>query len=125
MTRGKQFKSQVNSSQKKYSEPIAVAVADPKFGTAPPRITASGRGQLAEQILELAFANGVKVREDPDLVQILSALEIDTEIPVEAFAAVAEILNYLYRINGVFKPELNGTYNTEQNINPQDWTSTS
>ena len=125
MTSGKQFKSQVNSSQKKYSEPIAVAVADPKVGTVPPRIIASGRGQLAEQILELAFANGVKVREDPDLVQILSALEIDTEIPVEAFAAVAEILNYLYRINGVFKPELDGTYNTEQNINPQDWTSTS
>ena len=124
MTSGKQFKPEVNSSQLKCNEPIAVAVADSKVGAAPPKIIASGHGKLAEQILELAFANGVKVREDPDLVQILSALEIDTEIPVEAFAAVAEILTYLYRINGVLKPESNGTYKAEQTINPQDWTST-
>ncbi|WP_240002304.1 EscU/YscU/HrcU family type III secretion system export apparatus switch protein [Oleisolibacter albus] len=65
-----------------------------------PRIVASGRGAVADQILELAFANGVKVREDADLAEILAAIEIDSEIPVEAIAAVAEILAYVYRANG-------------------------
>ena len=80
----------------------AVAVAlqyDPDQGDAPV-VTASGKGALAEQILQLAFANGVKVRTDPDLAQVLAAVEVDTVIPLEAFAAVAEILAYVYRANG-------------------------
>ncbi|MCH7861928.1 MAG: hypothetical protein IH998_09615, partial [Proteobacteria bacterium] len=39
------------------------------------------------------------VREDADLAEILQAMEIDSEIPVAAFAAVAEILAYVYRAN--------------------------
>lgn len=64
-----------------------------------PRITATGQGLVAEQILQLAFAHGVKVREDADLVEILSVLEIDSVIPVEAYAAVGEILSYVYKAN--------------------------
>ena len=67
---------------------------------AAPKIVAKGYGKIAEQILELAFAHNVKVREDPDLAQILSAIELDCEIPIEAFAAVAEILSYVYQANG-------------------------
>lgn len=79
----------------------AVAVAleyDPDVADAP-RVVASGKGALADQILNLAFANGVKVRTDPDLAQVLAAVEVDTVIPIEAFAAVAEILAYVYRAN--------------------------
>jgi flagellar biosynthesis protein len=65
-----------------------------------PRVSASGRGAVAEQILEIAFAKGIPVREDPDLAQILAAVEVDSVIPVDALAAVAEILSYLYRANG-------------------------
>jgi flagellar biosynthesis protein len=68
-----------------------------------PRVTASGKGAIAEQILALAFANGVKVREDADLVEVLSKLEVDSPIPVEAFAAVAEILTYVYQANASLK----------------------
>lgn len=64
-----------------------------------PRVVASGRGALAERILALAFAHGVKVREDADLAEILAAVEIGQQIPVAAFVAVAEILFYLYRAN--------------------------
>lgn len=71
---------------------------DPESGDLP-RIVASGRGALAEQILEIAFATGVNVREDADLAEILSALEVDDAIPIEAIAAVAEILSYIYRAN--------------------------
>ncbi len=67
-----------------------------------PRIVASGKGAVAEQILTLAFANGVKVRKDEDLVEVLSKLEVDSVIPLEAFAAVAEILSYVYRANQLY-----------------------
>lgn len=82
--------------------PQSVAVAlkwDPATDAAP-KVVASGRGTVAEQILELAWANGVRVREDADLAQILAAIDLDMEIPVEAYAAVAEILLYVYRANG-------------------------
>lgn len=79
--------------------PVAVALEYDTEGGKAPVVTASGRGRLAEQILAIAFANGVKVREDADLAEILAAVDLDSEIPVEAFAAVAEILVYLYRTN--------------------------
>ncbi len=62
-----------------------------------PRVVAKGDGAFAETILELARQHGVAVREDPELVQLLSAVELETQIPVEAFIAVAEILAYVYR----------------------------
>jgi flagellar biosynthesis protein len=85
--------------------PVAVALRYDEAGGKAPVVVASGRDRLAEQILEIAFANGVKVREDADLAEILSAIEVDSEIPVEAFAAVAEILVYLYRVNRQELPE--------------------
>jgi len=86
--------------------PVAVALTFEPDQEGLPRVTASGRGAVAEQILELAFANGVKVREDADLAQILAAVEVDSEIPVEAIVAVAEILAHVYRANGqTLEPE--------------------
>ena len=72
------------------------AVAD-KPGGGAPRVIASGRGAVAEQILQIAFERGVKVRTDSDLAEILAAVEVDSEIPLAALAGVAEILRYLYR----------------------------
>jgi flagellar biosynthesis protein len=64
-----------------------------------PRVTATGRGSVAEQIVAIAFAKGVPVREDADLAQILATVDVDAEIPIDALSAVAEILSYLYRLN--------------------------
>lgn len=77
----------------------AVALEYERGKDSAPRITATGQGHVAEQILQIAFAHGVKVREDADLVEILSVLDIDSVIPVEAYAAVGEILSYVYRAN--------------------------
>lgn len=78
----------------------AVAIHyDPSNEFSAPKVVASGRGHVAEKILEIAFAHGVKVREDADLAEILAAVDIDEEIPVEAFIAVAEILRYVYAAN--------------------------
>ena len=77
----------------------AVAIKDTSQSGTLPRMVASGRGAIAEQILQIAWANDIKVREDADLVEILSAIDVDSDIPIEAFAAVAEILTYVYRAN--------------------------
>ncbi|HOF39153.1 MAG TPA: EscU/YscU/HrcU family type III secretion system export apparatus switch protein [Candidatus Hydrogenedentes bacterium] len=66
---------------------------------AAPRVVAKGAGLLAERIIELARANGVYVHEDPDLVAVLSRLDVDTEIPETLYRAVAEILAFVYRLN--------------------------
>jgi len=62
-----------------------------------PTIVATGEGSVARQILAIAFEHGVKVREDGDLIEILSTLDVGDEIPIIAFAAVAEILTHVYR----------------------------
>ncbi len=62
-----------------------------------PKVIASGRGSVAEQILQIAFERGIKVRRDSDLAEILSAVEVESEIPLAALAGVAEILRYLYQ----------------------------
>lgn len=84
----------------------AVALGYDAAADAAPRVLATGRGAVAEQILALAFANGVRVRKDEDLIEVLSKLEVDSVIPASAFAAVAEILSYVYRYNSVYgKPK--------------------
>ena len=81
----------------------AVAVQYDEDVAPSPRVVASGKGAIAEQILAIAFAQGVKVREDADLVEVLSQVEVDSPIPLEAFAAVAEILAYVYKANASMK----------------------
>ena len=76
-----------------------------------PVITASGHGLIAEKILQLAFDQGVKVRKDPDLAELLSALDINHEIPNEAIIAVAEILIQVYKANGTLPWDYNPDYN--------------
>jgi len=65
----------------------------------PPQITAVGFGKTADQILDIAFANNVKVRQDADLTEILAALEVESPVPIEALDAVSEILSYVYGLN--------------------------
>jgi len=96
--------SEKDSDSDDKKQAMAVAVAHELADDRPPKVVAGGRGRIAEQILEIAFANGVKVREDADLAQLLSSIDIDTEIPVEAFAAVAEILTYVYQANAQHPP---------------------
>ena len=78
---------------------VAVALRYSRAEADAPRVVASGRGAIAERILQLAFEHGVKVREDADLAELLAAVEIGNQIPIAAFAAVAEILVYIYRAN--------------------------
>ena len=65
-----------------------------------PIVLAKGQGQIAEKIIQIAIDNNIEIRQDEDLLQILKAVDINDEIPIEAFAAVAEIISYIYQQNG-------------------------
>jgi flagellar biosynthesis protein len=71
---------------------------DGKKDTAP-RVTAKGKGSVAEKIIELAKKNDIPIKNDPVLVQLLSKVDIDQQIPVELYKAVAEILAFVYSMN--------------------------
>ncbi len=64
-----------------------------------PKVTAKGEGLLADKIIELARRAGVPVKENQDLAEILSCLELNAEIPPETYVIVAEILAWVYQVN--------------------------
>jgi flagellar biosynthesis protein len=78
---------------------LAVALQYEREKDPAPRVTAKGKGFVAEQIIALAREHNIEVRSDADLATLLSKLDLDTPIPLEAYTAVAEILNYVYKIN--------------------------
>jgi flagellar biosynthesis protein len=65
-----------------------------------PRIVAKGTGPVADKILELAREHGIPVKDDPDLVEVLSRLDIQEQIPAELYVIVAELLAFVYKLNG-------------------------
>lgn len=88
-------------------EDLAVALSYTPNQDQAPHLVAKGQGWLARQIVEIAEANGIEVREDADLVEILSQVDVDSEIPLEAFALVAEILSYVYEKNKTWPEGVN------------------
>lgn len=74
----------------------AVALGFDSTSDAAPRVAAKGSGKLAEQILQLAREHDIPIRQDRDLIQVLSRLDLDEEIPPQLYRAVAEILAFIY-----------------------------
>lgn len=60
-----------------------------------PRVVASGRGILAEKIIEKAKESDVPIHRDDKLADTLSRLEIGEMIPPELYEVVAEILIFV------------------------------
>jgi flagellar biosynthesis protein len=81
-------------------KPKAVALKYEKEKDAAPRVVAKGRGSVAEKIIETARVHNVPLHEDKNLVEVLEALDLETEIPPELYRAVAEVLAFIYRLNG-------------------------
>lgn len=69
-------------------------------GDAAPRIVAKGRGLIAREIIERAREAGVFVHESPELVGLLMQVDIDDRIPPQLYVAVAELLAWLYHVEG-------------------------
>jgi flagellar biosynthesis protein len=88
---------------KKEEMTLAAALKYDTRKDAAPKVIAKGQGITAEKIIELAKKNNVPIKSDPGLVQILSKLDIDEQIPGELYKAVAEILAFVYSANNRYR----------------------
>jgi flagellar biosynthesis protein len=64
-----------------------------------PLVVAKGRGSIAEKIIALARQHGIPIREDRDMVEVLSTLDMYEEIPPELYKAVAQVLAFIYQMS--------------------------
>ena len=88
-----------DESQPKKDERIAVALRyDPEV-THVPAVVGKGCGDVAQRILDVARANDIPVRNDPDLLELLGGVQVGESIPPELYEVVAEVLTYLYQLN--------------------------
>ena len=79
------------------STPLAVALHYDKDKRDAPRVVATGRGTIGENIIAAAREHGVPIEENPGLAEALAQVEIGDEIPVELYRAVAEVLTFILR----------------------------
>lgn len=91
------------------AEPPAQSSPDPRRAAAAlrygageaghaPRVSAKGRGLVADEIIERARHAGVPVHESRELVSLLMQVDLDAHIPPALYVAVAEVLAWVYRL---------------------------
>lgn len=66
-----------------------------------PVVSAKGQDEVAHRIIEEARLHGVYVAEDPQLLALLSRVDLEAEIPTELYTAVAVILSWVYWLKGM------------------------
>lgn len=93
------------TEKQKFIEREAVALEYKSGRDDAPRVTAKGRGELAERILDLARIHNIPIHQDTDLVQLLGQLELEAEIPPMLYRVIAEILSFVYFVNEKWKKE--------------------
>jgi flagellar biosynthesis protein len=63
-----------------------------------PKVVAKGRGEVAKKIIATALENGVPLKEEPMLAELLSQVELGDYIPQTLYEAVAAVIAFAYRI---------------------------
>lgn len=77
----------------------AAALSYDQSNNASPKLSALGKGLVAENIIETAQEHNIPVLEDPSLVELLSHLNVNESIPAELYEAVAEVFAFVYRLD--------------------------
>ena len=85
--------------KRKSSKAVALSYDNQKDRA--PRVVAKGKGHLADKIIDVAREQDIPLYKDKNLVQVLEAVELETEIPPELYRAVAEVLAFIYRLNNL------------------------
>ncbi|WP_269619275.1 EscU/YscU/HrcU family type III secretion system export apparatus switch protein [Zhongshania sp. BJYM1] len=80
------------------NKPGEIAVSLHYDGHNAPVVSAKGEGEIARQILEIATEHDIPIYQNSQLIQLLSRVELDNEIPRELYIAVAEIIAFAYRL---------------------------
>ncbi len=73
-------------------------------GTTAPKVTAKGKGHIADEILKIAKENDVPIKEQPDLVHFLSKVELGDNIPEALYLAAAEVIAFAYNLKNKTPP---------------------
>ena len=95
------------SEKNKPEKKLAVALQYEKEGA--PVVTAKGAGSVAEQIEQIAREAGVPIEENPMMAEALSQIELDQEIPIELYQAVAVLIGFIMRTGRAQNPGSVGT----------------
>ncbi|MGL5447038.1 MAG: EscU/YscU/HrcU family type III secretion system export apparatus switch protein [Rhabdaerophilum sp.] len=75
------------------------------FGDGAPIVTAKGEGHIADKIIATAREHDVAIEENPILAEALSKIDLDTEIPVPLYKAVAEVIGFVLKTGRLTRPE--------------------
>jgi len=62
-----------------------------------PKLVAKGEGETATKIIQLAREHNIPIQKDEDLIEMLSQVELDSEIPPQMYKAVAEVFSFIYK----------------------------
>ena len=84
-------------------EKIAVALKY-DFGEGAPMVVAKGKGEVARKIIETAAEHDIAIEENPILAETLSRIDLDTEIPVPLYKAVAEVIGFVLQTGRLKRP---------------------
>jgi flagellar biosynthesis protein len=84
----------------------AVAILYNENDSAAPKVVASGKGVIAEKIINTARDAGIHIQEDANLVELLSKVQVGEEIPTDLYQTVAEVLAFVYKIDEKFKQKM-------------------
>ncbi|MCG3717142.1 EscU/YscU/HrcU family type III secretion system export apparatus switch protein [Aliarcobacter butzleri] len=68
-----------------------------------PKVTAKGKGVTASNIIKIAKENKIPIQKDEDLIELLSQIDVDKEIPTSMYRAVAEIFSFIYNLSNKAK----------------------
>ncbi|MBN4079718.1 EscU/YscU/HrcU family type III secretion system export apparatus switch protein [bacterium AH-315-C08] len=77
----------------------AVSLQYKKGRNAAPKVTAKGQGWVAEKIIKMAQENNIPIREDKDLLHLLSEIDVGQEVPESLYKVIAELLAWVYQLN--------------------------
>ncbi len=89
----------------KSGNPKKLAVALSYDGDSAPTVSAKGSGSVAERIEEIAREAGVPIENNPMMAEALSQIEIDHEIPLELYQAVAVLIGFIMRTGQAQHPK--------------------
>ena len=91
-----------------HEQAVNVAVALHWDGQSAPRVTAKGRGEIAERIIELARKHDVPIDHEPALIEVLAEVELGMQIPDKLFVAIAQVIAFAYTVRGQLPEHLLG-----------------
>jgi flagellar biosynthesis protein len=86
-----------------------LAVALEYDGSGAPRVTAKGAGEVAQKILDLAEQHGVPLQENRELVEMLTQMPLESEIPEQLYRVVAEVIAFAYLVRGKLPAGFDGS----------------